>query len=115
MENQEKMAASMLHRMVREFTENELAPLDMEIDAQGDYPQGLFQKVIDNGLLTMTLPREYGGAGFSYDSVAKAIHLMAIGNASMAVTLEGHFKTLEQFLKYGDQRLKDEYLTSAVH
>lgn len=45
----------MLHRMVREFTENELAPVDMEIDAQGDYPQGLFQKVIDNGLLTMTL------------------------------------------------------------
>lgn len=115
MENQEKMAASMLHRMVREFTENELAPLDMEIDAQGDYPQGLFQKVIDNGLLTMTLPREYGGAGISYDSVAKAIHLMAIGNASMAVTLEGHFKTLEQLLKYGDQRLKDEYLTSAAH
>ena len=55
MKNQEKMADLMLHRMVREFTENELAPLDMEIDAQGDYPQGLFQKVIDNGLLTMTL------------------------------------------------------------
>ena len=58
MENQKEMAVAMLHRMVREFTENELAPLDMQIDALGDYPDGLFQKVVDNGLLTMTLPRQ---------------------------------------------------------
>lgn len=115
MEKQNKMATSMLHRMIREFTANELAPLDMEIDQLGDYPAGLFQKVVDNGLLTMTLPKQYGGAAFDYEAVAKALHIMATGNASMAVTLEGHFKTLEQVLKYGDQRLQDQYLPSAAN
>ncbi|KRM13125.1 acyl-CoA dehydrogenase family protein [Paucilactobacillus suebicus] len=115
MEQQNIMAAGMLHRMIREFTDNELAPLDMQIDAQGDYPDGLFDKVVNNGLLAITLPKDYGGAAFDYETAAKALHIMAIGNASMAVTLEGHFKTLEQILKYGDQRLKDAYLPSATH
>ncbi len=46
----------MLIQMIKEFTANELAPLDMEIDQRGDYTDGLFQKVVDTGLLGMTLP-----------------------------------------------------------
>lgn len=105
----------MLIQMVKEFTANELAPLDMEIDQKGDYPAGLFQRVIDNGLLKITLPSQYGGAGFDYTAAADASNKMAIGNASMAVTLEGHFKTIEQFTKYGQPSLNDKYLPSAGH
>lgn len=104
----------MLIQMIKEFTANELAPLDMEIDQRGDYTDGLFQKVVDTGLLGMTLPREFGGAGFDYVATAQALEHMAAGNASMAVTLEGHFKTIEQFIKYGNKALNDAYLPSAT-
>ncbi len=97
------------------ITANELAPLDMEIDQRGDYTDGLFQKVVDTGLLGMTLPREFGGAGFDYVATAQALEHMAAGNASMAVTLEGHFKTIEQFIKYGNKALNDAYLPSATN
>ncbi|QEA31297.1 acyl-CoA dehydrogenase family protein [Secundilactobacillus malefermentans] len=112
----DKLAArNMLQRMIVDFTTNELAPLDMAIDKLGNYPDGLFQKVIDNGLLGMILPREFGGAAFDYESAAEALHHMAFGNASMAVTLEGHFKTIEQFLKYGNEKLNQKYLPSATN
>lgn len=104
----------MLIQMIKEFTTNELAPLDMTIDANGDYPDGLLQKVIDTGLLGITLPREYGGAGFDYVAAAEALEKIAVGNASMAVTLEGHFKTIEQFIKCGNKELNEKYLPSAV-
>lgn len=112
MTNDKVSAQNMLHRMIVDFTTNELAPLDMKIDQLGDYPDGLFQKVIDNGLLGITLPREYGGAGFNYVATAQAINAMAFGNASMAVTLEGHFKTLEQLLKYGQPELLKKIFTN---
>ncbi|AEB72621.1 acyl-CoA dehydrogenase family protein [Lentilactobacillus buchneri] len=104
----------MLIQMIKEFTANELAPLDMEIDRAGNYPDGLFQKVVNTGLLGITLPREYGGAAFDYQAAAESLEKMATGNASMAVTLEGHFKTIEQFIKYGNKSLNDEYLPSAA-
>ncbi|GAA2969893.1 acyl-CoA dehydrogenase family protein [Lentilactobacillus parakefiri] len=104
----------MLIQMIKEFTANELAPQDMTIDQSGDYPEGLFQTVVNTGLLGITLPRAYGGAGFDYTATAESLEKMATGNASMAVTLEGHFKTIEQFIKYGNQSLNDEYLPSAT-
>ncbi|GAK47121.1 butyryl-CoA dehydrogenase [Secundilactobacillus oryzae JCM 18671] len=111
----DKIAANkMLQRMIVDFTTTELAPLDMIIDKNQDYPEGLFQKVVDNGLLGMTLPREFGGAGFDFIAAAEALNHMAKGNASMAVTLEGHFKTVEQFLKYGTDELNQKYLPTAT-
>lgn len=105
---------NMLIQMIKEFTANELAPLDMDIDSRGDYPDGLLQKVVATGLLGITLPREYGGADFDYIAAAEALEKIATGNASMAVTLEGHFKTIEQFIKYGNKELNDKYLPSAT-
>lgn len=115
MTNQLVIANQMLQHMITEFTANELAPLDMQIDQQQDYPAGLFQKVVDNGLLATTLPTEYGGAGFNFEAAAEALERMATGNASMAVTLEGHFKTIEQFVKYGSPELNAKYLPSSAH
>ncbi|PWG00603.1 acyl-CoA dehydrogenase [Levilactobacillus bambusae] len=101
--------------MISDFTNNELAPVDMLIDKQGDYPEGLFELAVQTGLLGITLPQQYGGAGFDYAATAQALQIMAAGNASLAVTLEGHFKTIEQFMKYGNPELNDHYLPLATH
>lgn len=105
---------NMLLRMVGEFTDNEIAPYDMQIDRDGKYPAGLFQKLVDTGFLGLMLPKEYGGAEFDPEITAEVIRRMAVGNASAAVTLEGHYKTLDQIIKFGNQRLKDDYLPTAA-
>ncbi len=105
---------NMLLRMVSEFTDKEVAPFDMQIDRDGRYPDGLFQKMVETGFLGIMLPREYGGAAFDPEITAEVIRRMAVGNASAAVTLEGHYKTVDQILKFGTDALKREYLPSAT-
>ncbi|WP_261805972.1 acyl-CoA dehydrogenase family protein [Lapidilactobacillus luobeiensis] len=106
-------AQLMLHQMVREFSEKEIRPNDMAIDQQRFFVNGIYQKLIDNGFLGLMLPEQYGGAGFDAIATAQTIYDLAVGNASVAVTLEGHYKTLDQLLKYGQPSLLERYLPSA--
>lgn len=104
---------NMLLRMVSEFTDKEVAPFDMQIDREGQYPAGLMDKLTATGFLGLMLPREYGGAGFDPEITAEVVRRVAVGNASVAVTLEGHYKTVDQFLKFGTEALKAKYLPTA--
>lgn len=104
---------SMLRRMVSEFTDKEIAPYDMAIDRDGQYPAGLMTKLVQTGFLGLPLPESFGGAGFDPEITADVIRRVAVGNASVAVTLEGHYKTIEQLLKFGTDTLKARYLPTA--
>lgn len=111
--DQNKTSREILLRMVKSFTENEVAPFDMEIDHTRSYVNDLLNKIKETDLLSTMLPKEYGGAGFDGSTTAEVINEIARGNASLAVTLEGHFKSIDQIVKFGNQALKDEYLPQA--
>jgi butyryl-CoA dehydrogenase len=111
--DQNKTSREILLRMVKSFTENEVAPFDMEIDHTRSYVNDLLNKIKKTDLLSTMLPKEYGGAGFDGSTTAEMINEIARGNASLAVTLEGHFKSIDQIVKFGNQALKDEYLPQA--
>lgn len=111
--DQNKTSKEILLRMVKSFTENEVAPFDMEIDHTRSYVNDLLNKIKETDLLSTMLPKEYGGAGFGGSTTAEMINEIARGNASLAVTLEGHFKSIDQIVKFGNQALKDEYLPQA--
>ncbi len=111
--DQNKTSKEILLRMVKSFTENEVAPFDMEIDHTRSYVNDLLNKIKETDLLSTMLPKEYGGAGFDGSTTAEMINEIARGNASLAVTSEGHFKSIDQIVKFGNQALKDEYLPQA--
>lgn len=111
--DQNKTSKEILLRMVKSFTENEVAPFDMEIDHTRSYVNDLLNKIKETDLLSTMLPKEYGGAGFDGSTTAEMINEIARGNASLAVTLEGHFKSIDQIVKFGNQALKDKYLPQA--
>jgi len=52
-----------LRRLVREFAENEVAPLAVEIDREGRVPFETLRKMAKIGLLGVCFPQEYGGMG----------------------------------------------------
>ena len=52
-----------LRRMIREFAENEVAPLAMEIDREHRVPMETMRKLGEIGLLGVCFPQEYGGMG----------------------------------------------------
>lgn len=94
MERQWTEPEQMLLRMAAKYTDAELAPYDLEMAHTNRYPDGLVDKLIQTGFLTVMLPTEYGGAGFGPEVTAAMIERIAKGSASVAATLEGHYKSV---------------------
>ena len=69
---------------VRQFAQSEIAPRSAEFEAAKGYPEDLFPQLADLGLMGMTAPEEYGGAGL--DNVSYALALMEIAAADGALS-----------------------------
>lgn len=107
-------AEEMLHQMVTSFALNEVKPFNSLIDKDKCYPKKLWNKLVETEFLGLIVPSEYGGAGFGAMGEAQTIYDIAKVNASLAFTLEGHYKTVNQVIKYGTKSLKEKYLPQAL-
>ncbi|MFA5692597.1 MAG: acyl-CoA dehydrogenase family protein [Acholeplasmataceae bacterium] len=114
MNNNRNEADLMLHQMVLDFAKKEIKPFDMIIDKNKDYPKELWNKVLETGFLGLIIPSAYGGANFNPVAEAETIYTIASYNASLAFTFEGHYKTVNQLMKYGKDSLKEKYLPQAT-
>ncbi len=52
-----------LQELARDFAQNEIAPIALELDRTGQYPYDLLKKAHGLGLLNLTIDEEYGGGG----------------------------------------------------
>lgn len=69
----------MLLKMVKEFAENEVAPLAKELDETGEFPAETVKKMAKAGLFGLNIPEAYGGAGMS--EVCKVLAVSEIAKA----------------------------------
>jgi len=76
--------------MVRQFVEKELKPRASKIDREGEFPWDIIKKLGKLGLMGMTVPREYGGAGIDRVSYMLALEEIARVCGSTAITVEAH-------------------------
>ncbi|WND02542.1 isovaleryl-CoA dehydrogenase [Temperatibacter marinus] len=101
----------MLRDMVRKFAESEIAPLAEKTDTENSFPNDLWPKMGELGLLGMTAPEAYGGTDMGY--LAHVIAMEEISRASASIGLSyGAFSNLcvNQLSKNANEEQKAKYL-----
>jgi butyryl-CoA dehydrogenase len=104
-------------RSVREFAEAEIAPHAAKWDKDHHFPADVVQKMGGLGLMGLTAPEEYGGAGEDGDFTSLCVAIEEIGRVdqSMGITLEAAVGLgINPILTFGSQEQKDQWLPDLV-
>src|SRR5438309_8908555 len=101
---------------VRSFVEAELAPYAVEWEREGDFPNWVFKRMGDLGLLGLRYPPEYGGQGGDWGHAIVLAEEMARGGSGgvgMALAVQSEMAT-PPILKFGTAEQKERYLLPAI-
>jgi len=105
----------MLRDAVEDFAQAEIAPLAAEIDRSNEFPNQLWPKLGDMGLLGITVPETYGGAGMGYLAHIVAMEEISRASASVGLSYGAHSNLcVNQINRNGNERQKQQYLPKLI-
>ncbi len=105
----------MLRDQVQSFVAKELAPRAAQIDIDNLFPADMWRKFGDMGLLGITVPEEYGGAGLGYLAHVVAMEEISRGSASVALSYGAHSNLcVNQINRNGTHEQKLKYLPKLI-
>jgi short-chain 2-methylacyl-CoA dehydrogenase len=101
----------LLRSTVREFAEERVAPVAADLDREHRFPYDIVAELGELGLMGMTIPEEYGGAGTDTVSYAIAVEELTRIDSSVAITVAAHHSlgTLPIYY-FGNEEQKREWL-----
>jgi butyryl-CoA dehydrogenase len=101
----------MFQKVIREFCEKELKPIASKIDQEEYFPYDLYKKMGQMGMMGMTVPQEYGGAGIDKVSYMIALEEISRFCGSTGLTVEAH-NTLGcgYIYEHGSEEQRKKYL-----
>jgi Acyl-CoA dehydrogenases len=108
-------SADMLRDSVRSFSADEIAPRAAEIDRTNEFPNELWRKLGDLGVLGITAEEEYGGAGMGYLEHVVAMEEISRASASVGLSYGAHSNLcVNQIRKNGTAEQKRRYLPKLI-
>jgi alkylation response protein AidB-like acyl-CoA dehydrogenase len=101
----------MMRKMVREFAQNEIAPIVEEMDETDLFPRETINKMAELGLLGVPIPEEWGGVGADFTSYIIAINELSKVSATIGVILSVHTSVgTNPILYFGNDEQKQKYI-----
>jgi isovaleryl-CoA dehydrogenase len=110
----------LLRDSVHQFARSEIAPLAEEIDKTNTFPNHLWSKLGNMGLLGITVSEEYGGSNMGYLAHVIAMEEISRASASIGLSYGAHSNlcvnqiylngTTEQKKKYLPKLVRGEYI-----
>ncbi|NPA90047.1 MAG: acyl-CoA dehydrogenase [Chloroflexi bacterium] len=101
----------MIRDAVREFAQNEIAPVAAHYDETGEFPMPIIRKMGEMGLMGIEIPEEYGGSGL--DTLSYVLAMEEVAKADVATsTIMSVNNSLYGYaiLRYGTEEQKEKYL-----
>ncbi|RLF36257.1 MAG: acyl-CoA dehydrogenase [Thermoplasmata archaeon] len=101
----------LFQKTIREFCERELKPISDKIDKEEYFPWELYKKMGKMGLMGMTVPQEYGGAGIDRVSYMIALEEISRVCGSTGLTIEAHNSLgIGHIYEHGSEEQRKKYL-----
>ncbi|PTW49846.1 isovaleryl-CoA dehydrogenase [Rhodovulum kholense] len=104
-----------LRDMVHRWAQERVRPMAAAIDRDNVFPAELWREMGDLGLLGITVPEEYGGAGMSYLAHTIAVEEIARASASVSLSYGAHSNLCVNQIKLnGTDAQKRKYLPGLI-
>lgn len=100
----------MMRNMVRDFATTEISPFIEKLE-QGEFPREIINRMGELGLMGITVPEQYGGAGMDFTSYIISIHELSKVSAVLGVILSVHTSVgTNPILYFGNEKQKSKYV-----
>jgi len=107
---------NLFKKTVKEFADKEIKPLASKIDKEEYFPWELYKKMGKLGLMGMTVPRNYGGAGIDRASYMIALEEISRVCGSTGITVEAHNSLgVGHIYEKGTEEQRKKYLPKLLH
>ncbi len=105
----------MLRESTRRFAEEAIAPRAAQIDQANEFPQELWQQLGEMGLLGITIPEEFGGAGMGYLAHLVAMEEISRASASIGLSYGAHSNLcLDNLYRNGSDEQRAKFVPRLV-
>ena len=102
---------NMVRQAVRKFVEREIKPFVDEWEEKGEFPEGLYRKAGDAGILGIGYPEAYGGSGGDiFLKIAYIEELMRCGSAGVVAGLGSMDISIPPILAFGTEEQKSRFI-----
>ncbi|MDF1653751.1 MAG: isovaleryl-CoA dehydrogenase [Coxiellaceae bacterium] len=105
----------MLRESVKQFAQQEIAPMAAEIDHSNQFPRQLWPKLGEMGLHGITVAEAYGGVNMGYLAHALVMEEISRASGSVGLSYGAHSNLcINQLHRFGTDEQKQKYLPKLV-
>jgi acyl-CoA dehydrogenase len=99
-----------LQSKARKFAQEYMIPYAHYYDKTGEFPRPIIQKCWEEGLMNLSIPKEYNGLGLGSIEQCITVEEMAAGCAGMTTSIYVNTLGVEPILVAGTDEQKEKYL-----